>query len=46
MALCADMASLAVNQFDCCNLLWRSVIRYETENTSHWLLLRMLILSQ
>ena len=46
MALCPDVASLTVNQFDCCNLLWRSVVRYDTENTSYWPLLRMPDLSQ
>jgi hypothetical protein len=46
VAGCRDVASLTVNQFDCCNLLWRSVIRYETENTSCWPLLRMLDLSR
>ena len=50
MALCPDVASLTVNQFDRCNLLWRSVVRYGTGKTSysysHSPLLRMLDLSQ
>ena len=35
MALYADVASLTVNQFDCCNLLWRSIIRYGEHETTH-----------
>src|SRR5450759_603505 len=48
VALCPDVASLTVNQFDRCNLLWRSVVRYGTGKTSysHSPLLRMLDLSQ
>ena len=34
MALCPDVASLTVNQFDCFNLLWRSVIRYGERETT------------
>lgn len=41
MVLCPDVASLTVNQFDCCNLLWRSVIRYGTGKTSYWPLLNL-----
>ena len=40
------MASLTVNQFDCCNLLWRGVVHYGTGKTSYWPLLRMLDVSQ
>ena len=46
MALCPDVASLTVNQFDCCNLLWRSVVCYETGKTSYWPLLKMPDLSR
>src|SRR5450759_3669879 len=46
VARCRDVASLTVNQFDCCKLLGRSVTRYGTGKTSYWPLLRMLDLSQ
>src|ERR1035437_11056546 len=50
MWLCPDVASLTVNQFDRCNLFWRSVVRYGTGKNSysfsHSPLLRMLDLSQ
>jgi hypothetical protein len=44
VALCPNVASLTVNQFDCCNLLWRSVIRYGTGKTSYWRLLTLSLL--
>jgi len=44
VALCPDVASLTVNQFDCCNLLWRRVIRYGTGKTSYWRLLTLSLL--
>ena len=42
MALCPDVASLTVNQFDGRNLLWRSVIRYGTSKIWYWPLLMTL----
>ena len=39
MALCPDVASHTVNQFDGRNLLWRSVIRYGTSKIWYWPLL-------
>ena len=36
MALCPDVASHTVNQFDGRNLLWRSVIRYGTSKIWYW----------
>jgi hypothetical protein len=34
-----DVASLNVNQLDCCNLLWRSIVCSGTRKTSYWFLL-------
>ena len=42
MVLHPDLASLAVNQFDGRNLLWRSVIRYGTSKIWYWPLLMTL----
>ena len=42
MALCPDVASHTVNQFDGRNLLWRSVIRYGTSKIWYWPLLMTL----
>jgi hypothetical protein len=41
VALCPDVASLIVIQFDCCNLFWRSVILYRTGKTSYWPVLNL-----
>jgi hypothetical protein len=41
VALCPDVASLTVDQLDCCNLLWRSIICYGTGTTSYWPLLNL-----
>ena len=35
MALCPDVASLTVDQFDCCILLWRSSVCYGAGRTSN-----------
>jgi hypothetical protein len=42
VALCPDVASLTVHQPDCCNLLWRSVIRYGSRKIWCWPLLMTL----
>jgi hypothetical protein len=42
VALCPDVASHTVNQFDGRNLLWRSVIRYGTSKIWYWPLLMTL----
>ena len=42
MALYPDVASLADNQLDGRNLLWRSVIRYGTSKIWYWALLMTL----
>ena len=46
MALCPDVASLTVNQLDGRNLLWRSVIRYETSKIWYWPLLMTLAVAR
>ena len=46
MALCPDVASLTVNQFDGRNLLWRSVIRYGTSKIWYWPLLMTLAVAR
>ena len=46
MALYPDMASHTVNQFDRCNLLWRSVIRYGTSKIWYWPLLMTLAVTR
>ena len=45
MASYPHVASLNVNQLDCCNLLWRSIVCFGTGKTSYWSLLRMICLS-
>ena len=46
MALCPDVASHTVNQFDGRNLLWRSVIRYGTSKIWYWPLLMTLAVAR
>ena len=46
MALCPDVASLTVNQFDGRNLLWRSVIRYGTSKIWYWPFLMTLAIAR
>ena len=46
MALCPDVASLTVNQFDGRNLPWRSVIRYGKTKIWYWPLLMTLAVAR
>jgi hypothetical protein len=46
VALYPDVASLADNQLDGRNLLWRSVIRYATSKIWYWPLLMTLAVTR